>query len=175
MSSSPSDLQPVMDAVAATAARLCGATDAIIRLVEGGTLRIVAQFGYLFTPDVIRPIRRDYPAGRSVIERRTIHIDDIEPQIETEFPRVSRGLRTVLATPLLREGVPIGVIVIRRTEVKPFTDSQLGLLQTFADQAVIAIENARLFTELQTSNRELTTALDKQTATSDILRVISRS
>jgi signal transduction histidine kinase len=182
ISSSPTDLQPVMDAVAATAARLCGATDAIIRRVEGGTLRLVTQFGYLIAPEVIRPISRDYPAGLSVIERRTIHVDDILPRLETEFPRVSRGLRTVLATPLLRQGVPFGVIVVRRTEVQPFTETQIALLQTFADQAVIAIENARLFKELQEKNRSLAEAdaqvsesLERQTATADILRVISQS
>jgi signal transduction histidine kinase len=117
-----------------------------------------------------------------VIERQTIHIDDILPRLETEFPRISRDLRTVLATPLLREGVPIGAIVIRRAEVQPFTDTQVELLKTFADQAVIAIENVRLFTELQQKNEALTQAhaqvsdaLEQQIATSEILRVISQS
>src|SRR6266851_1848716 len=177
ISSSPTDVQPVLDAVAENAALLCGADDAVIRRIEGDTLRLVARFGSIPLPDLTRPITRDYPAGLAVIERRTIHIDDISPRLEAEFPRVIRGLglRTVLATPLLREGVPIGVIIIRRTQIQPFTDKQITLLKTFADQAVIAIENVRLFTQLEFRNHDLTTALDRQTATSEILRVISSS
>jgi two-component system NtrC family sensor kinase len=175
ISSSSTDLQPVMDAVAENAARLCGATDATIRRIEGDTLRLVARFGSIpfVAPEVIPvsvTIRPD-----SVIERRTIHIEDILPRLETEFPTISRELRTVLATPLLRERVPIGAIVIRRAEMQPFTEAQIALLQTFADQAVIAIENVRLFTELQEKNRaQVTEALERQTATSEILRVISQ-
>src|SRR5262245_16293786 len=177
ISSSPTDLQPVMDAVAENAARICGATDATIRLIEGDIMRVASRFGAIapVAPEVI-PIDCDSHTGRAIVERRTIHIEDIRRLPETEFPRIIReNQRTVLATPLMRKGEPIGAILIRRVEVDPFTDKQIELLKTFADQAVIAIENVRLFKELQTSNRDLTTALDKQTATSDILRVISQS
>jgi len=123
---------------------------------------------------------RGTPAGRSMLDRKTIHVHDIEAEIETEFPQSKSlqqvsGARTILATPLLREGVAIGTMVIRRTEVRPFTEKQIKLLETFADQAVIAIENVRLFKELQERNRDLTEALEQQTATSEILRVIASS
>src|SRR5262249_54253 len=103
-----------------------------------------------------------------------IHVPDLE-EARDEYPDAVRGIRTLLVAPLVQESVAVGAIVMRRLEMKPFSDRQVKLLETFADQAVIGIENVRLFTELQASNRELTTALDTQTATSDILRVISRS
>src|SRR2546425_963508 len=122
-------------------------------------------------------------AGRSVLERRTVHVFDVLNEAD-EFPEsaaFARGLgfRTLLSVPLLREEAPLGVIQLRRAEVKPFTDRQVALLQTFADQAVIAIENVRLFKELQERNQALTQAhaqvteaLDRQTATAEILRII---
>jgi signal transduction histidine kinase len=117
--------------------------------------------------------------GRSALDRQTVQVTDLQAEVD-EFPEGSAsarqfGHRSIVSVPLLREGVPIGAITLRRTEVQPFTEKQIDLLKTFADQAAIAIENVRLFTELQARNRELTTALDTQTATSDILRVISRS
>src|SRR5207245_11670182 len=117
--------------------------------------------------------------GRSVLDGRIGHIADGQTEAN-EFPEGSEvarrlGFRTLLSVPLLREGTAIGAINLRRTEARLFTERQVTLLQTFAEQAVIAIENVRLFKELETSNRELTTALDTQTATSDILRVISQS
>src|SRR5262245_44567099 len=176
ISSSPTDIQPVLDAVAENAAHICAAADAHIRLIEGDTLRAVARFGTapFRVPDVI-PLNRDFPAGRSIIERRTIHIEDVATLGETDFPKIYRETRSLLVTPLVREGVPLGAILVRRVERRAFTERQIELLKTFADQAVIAIENVRLFTELEARNRDLTTALDQQTATSDILKVISSS
>ena len=112
------------------------------------------------------------------MERKTIHIHDLAAESDDEFPIAKEfqrrfGHRTVLTTPLMRKGMPLGAIWIRRAEVRPFTDKQIKLLETFADQAVIALDNVRLFSELQARNQELTVALAQQTATSEVLAVIS--
>jgi GAF domain-containing protein len=162
ISSSPTDIQPVLNAVAESAERLCDATNAQIYRVEGNVLRLAACHGSLPPTEEI-PITRGSLVGRAVLDRQTVHIHDLAAEIETEFPDSAEaqrrfGHRTAVSTPLLREGVPLGVIGIRRTEVRPFTDKQIALLKTFADQAVIAIENVRLFKELQDKNEQLEAA-----------------
>jgi two-component system, NtrC family, sensor kinase len=182
IASSPTDLQPVLDAVAESAARLCEAFDATIFRRDGDRLRLVAHHGPIPAGTIGEfslTLVRGTVGGRSVLEGRTVHVADMQTESD-EFPEGSEnarryGHRTILSVPLMREGVAIGVIQIRRTESQLFTERQVALLQTFAAQAVIAIENVRLFRELEARNRELTEALEQQTATSDILRVISSS
>jgi PAS domain S-box-containing protein len=145
-------IQSVLDAVAENAARLCDANNAEIFRLEDNLLRLVASYGEI--PVVIDayqgvPVNRDTVTGRAACDRRTTHVRDLAAE-EGEYPVGSsnakrEGHRTTLATPLLREGTPIGIILVRRMKVRPFSDQQIALVETFADQAVIAIENARLF------------------------------
>jgi signal transduction histidine kinase len=180
ISRSSVDLQTVLQEIAETAARVCGASDGVVFLTVGMRLRIMAHHGAIGGRiGQERDLDRASVAGRAAVDRMPVHVSDLQAETN-EFPTgsgVARqfGHRTTLAVPLLRDGVALGALLIRRLEVRPFLGKQVALLQTFADQAVIAIENVRLFTELQARNRELSTALDTQTATSDILRVISRS
>jgi GAF domain-containing protein len=180
ISASPKDLQPVLDAVAKSAARFCGADDGEILLLLGEGLKVAAHHGPIPSPTGrVIPVVRGSVAGRAVLERRPVQVADLQEEtrdfaLGSALARAS-GYRTTLVAPLLREGTVVGTIILRRVAKNPFTEKQIRLLQTFADQAVIAIENVRLFKELQASNRDLTTALDKQTATSDLLKVIGRS
>jgi signal transduction histidine kinase len=177
IASSPTDLQPVLDVVAERAARLCEAADAHIFQIEGDVLRSAASFGSLPVIEEV-PIRRGLPAGRAVVERQPIHVYDLAAEVQTEFPEVEAaqkrfGHRTTLAMPLLREGFPIGAILIRRMEVRPFTDKQIALLKTFADQAVIAIENVRLFQELEARTRELAQSVGELKALGEVGQAVS--
>ena len=187
IASSPTDLQQVLDVIAASTVRLCGAEHVSIRLRDGDSLRRVATVGsnpsrISPTQDLI-PISDGSVAGRAVLERSTMHIPDLQAALASpliEYPGAATGAR--LATPLLREGMPVGAIILIRDIPGPFTDRQISLLETFADQAAIAIANARLFEELQDSNqqlqesnRQVTEALGQQTATAEVLKVISRS
>jgi signal transduction histidine kinase len=172
---SPTDIQPVLDAVASSATRLCDASDAVIVRLDGSRFILAAHSGLHETPPAGSPVplTRGFPGGRAVLDRTTVVVADLLEVIDSEFPETKAlqqrfGYRSLVATPLLREGSAVGALAVLRTEVRPFTDKQIALLKTFADQAVIAIENVRLF-------QELTESLEQQTATSEILGVIASS
>jgi signal transduction histidine kinase len=177
---SPTDLQPVLNAIAASAVRLCAASDAVIERLAGDRLYNAAHAGSQMKGLVglPLPLTRQFPGGRAILDRRPIIIDDIQAVAESEYPDTLELLKlntihSCAEIPLLSEGKPLGSLAVLRADVRPFTDAEIALLNTFADQAVIAIENVRLFKELEARNRDLAQTLDQQTATSDILRVIS--
>jgi GAF domain-containing protein len=182
ISRSTFDLQTVLDTLVESAARLCEADMASINRASGDGYRQVASSGM---PPQLQAYMDNHPipsgrgsiVGRTVLERGTIHVHDVLADPEYRMSEAARigGIRTMLGVPLLREGMPIGVIALQRKAVRPFTDKQIELVTTFADQAVIAIENVRLFDDVQARTRELSEALDQQTATSEVLQVISSS
>jgi two-component system, NtrC family, sensor kinase len=174
IASSPTDIQPVLDTVALNAARLCEATDAQIRLIEGDGTRLAASFGPLAAPEFRLTIPGN-PTGRAILTRETLHIHDLQ-EVKTEFPDsegVRRGVRTFVSAPMLREGTPIGAINIRRMEVRPFSDKQIKLLETFAAQAVIAIENVRLFKELDERTNDLSRSVGELKALGEVGQAVS--
>ena len=170
ISASPTDLQPVADAIAKSALRYAGAEDASLVLVKDGATVPASHYGPLAIPLVV-PLDARSVTGRAILERRTMHTADVTAN--DEFPQSkentrSSGQRAVLAAPLIRDGVAVGAILLRKTEPKAFTERQVALVEAFASQAVIAFENVRLFNETKT-------ALERQTATGEVLKAISRS
>jgi len=183
ISRTTSDVHPVLDTVAETAARLCGADSAGIAIREGEVYRYVLMSTSAAYPEYWANVRertivpgRDSVVARVALEGRVVHVPDIRAIPDYAFPEtVASGTRTVLGVPLLRDSEPIGIISLTRKRLEPFIERQIELVRTFADQAVIAIENARLLGELQARTRDLEELLEYQTATADVLKVISRS
>jgi two-component system NtrC family sensor kinase len=180
IASSPTDVQPVLRAIVESACELCEAYDAVVVLKDGDELHLRAHHGPI-------PMNRQRWAndltsasGRAIADRRPVHIHDVLSDESRDFAIAREmsavdGCRTLLSAPLLRKGEAIGTIALRRAEVHPFSDKQIALLQTFADQAVIALGNVRLFEEVQARTRDLQESLQQQTATAEVLKVISRS
>ena len=174
ISRSPTDVQPVLDAIVESAARVCGIDDVVLRLVERNAMVVRAHIGSVPIAGSRMEISIDESHFGWIREHGALHIPDVRAQ--NDFPTLGFfHSRTFLVVPLRQQGELIGGLFARRIEVRPFTPIQIKLLETFADQAVIAIENVRLFKEIQERNSELREALEHQTATSEVLSIISRS
>ena len=186
ISSSPTEVQPVFEAMVGRAAQMCQAHFSAVARFDDGLLHLVAlnnlsedeikAFHTLFP----RPPARNFVMGRAFVDGRPVQFDDVLSELDydtrtREVLQRTLKYRTFMAVPILKEGNPIGVIGCARREVRPFTSGQIELVKAFADQAVIAIENVRLFDEVQARTRELGEALEQQTATSEVLQVISSS
>ena len=182
ISRSTFDLQTVLDTLTESAARLCRAERSAMRLLRDGLYHHVASYGHL--PEYKERVEREplkpgraFIASRVALEGKSVHVIDalLDPSPEVVNRARTGDVRTALGVPLLRQGTPIGVLLLQRSIVQPFTDKEIALAETFADQAVIAIENVRLFEAEQQRTRELTELLEQQTATAEVLRVISSS
>jgi GAF domain-containing protein/anti-sigma regulatory factor (Ser/Thr protein kinase) len=177
IAASPTNIEPVLRSLAESACRLCEALDSVILLREQDKLRVRAHHGPIPMDFAEWPIGRGWVTGRAVVDREPLHVHDLKANVD-EFPDGSTfalrlGHRTILAVPLLREGEAIGALTVRRTEVKPFTDKQIELVSTFADQAVIAIENVRLFDEVQARTRELSQSVEELRALGDVSQAVN--
>jgi GAF domain-containing protein/CheY-like chemotaxis protein len=183
ISQSQRDVQPVFDTIAANARKLCDGTFGGVWTFDGELIHQVAADG--FSPEGVEATRRSFPRApgrgssteRAILTRDIAYIADVREDPEYKLQDLARsvGFRSTVSVPMLRDGKPIGTLGVSGAQPGMFTDRQIGMLQTFSDQAVIAIENTRLFNELEQRNRDLTESLEQQTATSDILRVISQS
>jgi two-component system, NtrC family, sensor kinase len=181
ISNSPTDVQPVLDSVAKHAARICEAHIVEIAIVDNEMFRLTASFGAAERPsrEESLPLDRSSIAGRAMCDLQPVQVADMQ-NAGDDFSlgrklAIRHGHRTALSVPLIRESHALGAIVIRRTEVRPFEEKHIALLKAFADQAAIAIENVRLFEAQQQWTRELSESLEQQTATSEVLQVISSS
>ena len=182
ISRSTFDLQTVLNTLTQSAARLCEAEMAAITREREAAFHYVTSYGfpgdYLeYIRSVPHPVDRGSAIGRTLLDGKAVQINDVLADREYAYRESQKkgGFRTILGVPLLRGGKPIGVLLLARSNVRPFTDKQIDLITTFADQAVIAIENVRLFDEVQARTEELTETIEYQTATGDVLNVISRS
>jgi GAF domain-containing protein len=177
ISRSTFDLRTVLETLAESATRLCDAYDALILLREEESLVLAAHHGPIPADFVKRRLTRTWTNGRAVIDRKPVHVPDLTAAGD-EFPEgradaLRWGHRTILAVPLLREDEAIGSLCIRRTDVRPFTDKQIELATTFADQALIAIENARLFDEVQARTRELAQSVSELQALGEVSQAVN--
>jgi GAF domain-containing protein len=183
ISSSPTDARPVFDTIVQSARRLCESDSAGVLTYDGELIHIQSldndepERADALRRAYPRPANREHATGRAILTGRPVQIADVREDPEYALPLVrDAGIRSVLAVPMIRDGITIGAIALQRwVTPRPFSDEQIGLLSTFADQAVIAIENVRLFKELQERNAELTETLARQTATGEVLRAISRA
>ncbi len=181
ISRSQTDVQPVLDTIVRNAVRLCDGLFSALLQFDGELIHSVAHHNY--TPEALEELHRLFPArptrdlwvGRAILDRAVIHIPDVEAEPEYQHQTLSRaiGYRSGLFVPMLREGAPIGVIFVARAEPGPFSGSELDLVKTFADQAVIAVENVRLFKELEARTGELTRSVEKLTALGEVSRAVS--
>src|SRR5262245_42379915 len=184
ISSSPTDVTPVFGVIVEHACRLCDAIFANAVRFDGTVMHNMAQYG--FSPEADQRVRRAFPmppsrgsmSGRAILAGTIVHTEDARVDDALQLSRELAGLmdyRAQVSVPMLSDGTPVGAITVARRAAGRFPDRQIDLLRAFADQAVIAIENVRLFKELEARNGDLTQALDQQTATSEILKVISSS